>query len=366
MELIILDTDFKELGRIDDFQSLIWKRKYSDTGSYELHTDVQFLPLLQEGAYIYRNDAVEFGLIQGLNYDRSTLGVETLVVKGYFGERILSDRVIEKTITQRGTHEDICKSLVNDYFINCKDAQRKIANFIIGTTVLADDGVTTSNIEMQDTGSTVESKIYEMLNEQSLSYRIRYDYLQNKRIFEIYKGLDRTEGQSSNAWATFSDTFDNIDSVSYAKDTSDYKNFAYVAGEGEGAERIVIEVDCTNGEERKELYVDARDLRKEREDKTIMTDAEYAAILRQRGLEKLATYGKVESIDSNANPFANLIYKEDYDLGDYCSYINKRLNIVTERRLTEVQEVFENGEMKINPFFGTNYLNIYDKIKRGV
>lgn len=361
MELIVLNKDFIELGRIDDFESLIWNRRYTKTGSFELHTDVQFLPLLQEGTYIYRNDAIEYGVIQGLNYDRNTGGTEVLVVKGMFGESLLSNRVIEKTITMRGTHEDICRNLVSSYFIDCTDTKRIVPNLI----ATAKKGLG-SPVEVQDTGSTVETKLYELLNEQSMSYHIWYDYLQNKRIFEVYKGLDRTENQTDNAWATFSDDAENIDSVSYSKDIAEYKNFAYVAGEGEGVNRIVVEVDCTNGEDRMELYVDARDLQKEREDKTIMTDSEYAAVLRQRGLEKLTEHDKIESVDSKANPFSNLIYKEDYDLGDYCTYLNNRLGIVTEKRLTEIQEIFENGELTINPTFGSSYLNVYDKIKRGV
>lgn len=46
-------------------------------------------------------------------------------------------------------------------------------------------------------------------------------------------------------------------------DKSAWRNFAYVLGEGEGDARIQTTVDQTSGAERRELYVDARDLQRE-------------------------------------------------------------------------------------------------------
>ena len=71
--------------------------------------------------------------------------------------------------------------------------------------------------------------------------------------FNVWSGLDRTENQDVNAWATFCKNYENIQNDSYSTDNSQYKNFAYVAGEGTGQKRIVVEVNKVQpGEERKE------------------------------------------------------------------------------------------------------------------
>ena len=47
-------------------------------------------------------------------------------------------------------------------------------------------------------------------------------------------------------------------------DDSNYKNYAVVAGSGEGDQRQKVIVDNSGGEKLKRLYVDARDLQKGR------------------------------------------------------------------------------------------------------
>lgn len=109
-----------------------------------------------------------------------------------------------------------------------------------------------------------------------------------------------------------------------------YKNFAYVAGEGEGSARVIVEVDLRSSadEERREVYVDARDLQSTYQDDAgdehTYTADQYRALLRQRGLEKLAEYQKIETVNGDVDPNANLTYGVDFDLGDLCTYRYQR------------------------------------------
>lgn len=66
-------------------------------------------------------------------------------------------------------------------------------------------------------------------------------------------------------------------------DKKGWANYAYVAGEGEGAARVVVEVNLAGTSERRELFVDARDLRQD-----ALPLADYQAQLAARGLTKLA------------------------------------------------------------------------------
>ena len=126
-----------------------------------------------------------------------------------------------------------------------------------------------------------------------------------------------------------------------------------------------ITVDCTNGEERREVYIDARDLQKKRVDQEDLTDQEYQALLYQRGLEKLQDYKRIEVFNSNIDHQSNLIYKKDFDLGDLCIYVNHKIQLSVNKRITEIDEAYEGTSLTVTIIFGDDYKSITEKIKRG-
>lgn len=360
VELLVLNDNFQIIGIIDDFASLTWRRAYYKTGEYSLYLSGQYFHLINQGKYIYRKDAQETGIIENIEYGNQDEFVPSLLVSGRFLDSILADRVLNSVQYLKGTHEYVMRSLVYTLAI-AGNNNRKIPRLFLGK-----DNNLGSKIDQQATGDNLLEKLYEIGATGELGLRVRYDYLQEKMFFEVYKGLDRTEAQTVNSWATFSTDFENLSELSYIYNDMDYKNFAYVAGEGENTERIVVEVDCTNGEYRRELYVDARDLSTRTDDDSVMTTAEYRALLTQRGLEKLAEYRKIQQANSNIDPNGNLKYKIDYDLGDKCTVCDKYLGISLEQRITEIEEVHEGGMLKISPVFGDGYITINEKLKREV
>ena len=126
---------------------------------------------------------------------------------------------------------------------------------------------------------------------------------------------------------------------------------------GEGSDRDVVEVDIRTdpNEERREVWVDARDLQKTYVIGTTThtySDAEYRELLIQRGLDKLAQFGMVETVNSNVDPSANLVYGVDYDLGDLCTYRYNDVNIEMSKRITEVTETIEGSRRTLALTFG--------------
>jgi hypothetical protein len=61
---------------------------------------------------------------------------------------------------------------------------------------------------------------------------------------------------------------------------------------------------------------------------------------------------------------ANRKYKEDYDLGDIVTNINKKWGVKLDTRIEEIEEVYEDGNEKINVVFGDEAPTIIDKIKK--
>lgn len=363
MRLIVLDENFDTLGSIPLFRTLIWARRYEKLGCFELYTSKDYFDLLNSGRYLYRNDAEELGVIDEVNYAQDENGAREVYAKGNFAECLLKDRVIETTVTLTGNVETAMRNLVNRTAISPADADRVIKHLRLGEI----SGIS-GTIDTQTTGDNLSEKLYEIGNTQEISHRIRYDFQTNDLAFEPWQGKDRRDSQTENSWAIFSNSFYNIRNVVYNRNSSSYKNFAYVAGAGEGSARIIVTVDLRlPGEERKEIWVDARDLQQQDANGNAIPDATYKAQLIQRGREKLAEYRKVETVNSGVDSNANLVYKKDFDLGDYCTYINTEINIATDKRITEVMETYEGGATELSVTFGTDEVTtVQQLIKREV
>ena len=179
-----------------------------------------------------------------------------------------------------------------------------------------------------------------------LGFRVRLDVPNQAWVFEVYQGTDRSITQTAMPYVLFSDDFGNISNAQYLLDNTGYSNFAYVGGEGSGSDRVIVTVDLTNGEARRELWVDARDLQK-----GDLSDADYQARLMQRGLEKLAGAMRAESFSADAVNTENFEYLIDWDLGDIVSF--EKWGITMSQRITEVEEVYESGIVTITPTCGT-------------
>lgn len=254
--------------------------------------------------------------------------------------------------------EDIIRSLVTIFAINA--GERSIPKLTLGKR----KGLGRTRT-MQITGKNLLDKIYELCKEDELSISLYYDFDNDKLVFEVWKGLNRSDLQTENTWAVFSRNFENILNDEYSTDETQYRNFAYVEGEveeatvtaGDGSKSTIkrrVEVTVNrvkSGEERRELYVDARDLQKKEE----TTDAEYIEMLKERGIEKLNECNKVEMSNFCIDSLSNLVYLKDYDLGDNVVYKNEELGFNIEKRIIGITEGYENGNKTIDVTFGEDY-----------
>lgn len=347
----MLDRAFSPVGFVDAFHSLIWDRRYYEPGRFELHLPGDVFPLLQQSAYLYCKDFAETGVVEGLGFSQEA-GGEKCYAKGRFLEALLDRRVIHTMQTLRGTPEEVIRQLVQTF------AGGILPGFGLGP--LLGGG---TRIEMQATGGSLLDRLCEIAQPVELAIRLGYDYLTSRTLFMVWQGIDRTADQDDTPRAVFSDAFENVTTSSYARNDSDYKNYAYVAGAGEGTDRLIVPVDHTlPGEDRREVWVDARDLRQEEG----MTTDQYRATLKQRGEEKLAEYALAENVEAAVNTAGNLVYKLDFDLGDKCTYINNRLGISCDERITEITEIYEDNARTVEITFGAGEKTILKKVKRGV
>lgn len=261
MEVILLDQNLEVLSApIDGFQSLLWKKSWTECGNFQLYLDGTYFQTAKKARYLFQSEEDDTAIIEENGYTDSD-GTERFSLQGRHLNALLYDCVIPKTEQLRGNAEAKIRSLVQKYAID--DPTQKIAKLQLGPL----QGYTES-IDTQVTGVELGEALYSLLNPLGMSWELRYDFENDVIYFNILKGKDRTQDQTENAWATFSTSRENIRSTEYTYNDSDYKNYAYVAGGGEGTDRVVVEVDESHGEKIRSLYVDARDIQREEDDKT--------------------------------------------------------------------------------------------------
>lgn len=85
-------------------------------------------------------------------------------------------------------------------------------------------------------------------------------------------------------------------------------------------------------------------------DDVILRDVVYSVYLLNRGYEKLAEYGTVESFDGTVEPTTTFVYKSDYFLGDLVTVRNE-YGIEAKARIVEIVEVNDDNGYSVEPKF---------------
>lgn len=365
MILEIFDKEKNRVGMIKAFKSASYVVKYNGIGTFtvKVPNNEDSVKLLQRDNYILL-DVDVMGVIKyrGKQTSKST----EITISGYLINHILTYRTFLKTQSFTGTVEEICEQMINNNFINPEDDRRKIS-FV---KVISKTGSGQSK-RIQRTGGTIESAIESILSVESKGYSVKpavakYDEVSGSETnisyfgFEVLEPTDRTfQNEQGNNPIVFSMQLNNLESLSFDEDGSEYKNVAIVAGAGEGVERVVVEVGDSEatGIDRIELYVDARDLSKTETTETgtvEISDEEYNGILTERGNEYLEDNkvfldmdGKIIQDGSTVNK-----YGVDYFLGDFVSVIDDDLGYIVNAQITEMTKTISSGTEKVDFTFG--------------
>ena len=117
--------------------------------------------------------------------------------------------------------------------------------------------------------------------------------------------------------------------------------------------------------QRRELYIDARDLQSDGDPDKPLTTEEYAALLTNRGREKLAEHQLVQSFAATVRDRgATYVLGEDYQLGDTITVIDDRLGVTANAVAQGVtRSVGRDGE-SMELTLGYGQPTIYDILKR--
>ena len=360
MRMEIINHKFERLGVINKFNMIQYNPKYSGIGSFELSCALneENKSLIVEDNILWIEDKYA-GVIQYI--DKSS--DNEIKAKGKLLSVVLNWRTVIKTYEANKLTTGIFEELVRLNFM--ADDERKIEGFTFINNVIDNTA-----IRYQVTGKSL-SDIFQPLSETyDIGYEVYLNMEEKAFEFTLFRGKDLTIGnKDGNKPVIFGTDFNNILKSEYVLDNNNYRNVAYVAGEGEGENRVVVEVKQTEsaGFFRREIVVDARDIQKANSISR-MTDEEYNELLQQRGKEKLSEFRKAESYDAElmSDARTGFVYGKDYFLGDTVSVVDKNLGVILSAKITEVTVTFAEDGYTVEPTFGFGLPTLYDKLKKGV
>lgn len=125
-----------------------------------------------------------------------------------------------------------------------------------------------------------------------------------------------------------------VDSITLS--TENKKNHAIILGEGEGEARFRVRVDLSNGEQKRSMFVDARDITREEGE----NDASYSARLAARGYEELLS--KQGTWECALNPLPQE-FGTLYDLGDVIIALLPDYDMKMQARITRFTQQSQNN-----------------------
>ena len=343
MQLYIYNPIRELTGIVESFEYLRWTRRYSQCGSFELKAIAtpENTALLKEGNIIWKNDDEEAGIIEHLELSQTEQ--EIITVSGRFATSFLSRRILWQTEKLSGDLSVCVEQLINNNLINPTDSTRQIA------------GITFSSPNL---GIPVSTQIsYRNLMDAVTELCVASD-IGIKTVFTPATGIFTVKlYNGANSQAVFSKEYENLTEQIYTESVSDYANTALIGGEGEGAGRTFVAITSGSGETRREIFVDAKDLRAED------FGADYINTLTFRGQSKLNEQTIRYSFDTSVNPHGNLTYKIDFDLGNTVKVISKAWGVSMTTRITEVEETYDADGQSISVVFGKAEITIAQKIR---
>ena len=350
----IYDKSKARAGMLQNEDSVQWLENYQSPG--EVKIEARATPenkrLLADGNRIYNTDSDTVARITHTDIADTATG-QIITARAQLTAALLGDRVVMAT-------ENITAAEAGMYSLYSKNRR----NLPIGV------GNARGYSEKVDTeitwGSVLDAQI-KVSEASGLGFKVLFNPETAAETFTVYKGIDRSKESNAGYTGYFGSDVENIQNVIVSSGTTNYKNVAIVAGEDSGSSRKVriVSLGSVSGENRRELYVDARDLQSEYQEAKptgevdsqgnpkyeyitkVYTPNEYNALLDSRGREKLAEHLKDFSITCDITQ-TNIEYGVDYFLGDRMPVKLPELGIAqTTARIASVNMIYERQGKKI-------------------
>lgn len=355
--IIALDKNYQIVSLLR-FTNLQWNRKYHESGSFSMQIPLeQYSPHIK---YIYTKDRPEMGKVTQINYiDKDRF--RCVQLSGYFLEKTLDRHIVYQNGTsnivnapswlyQSGSAEDVAYA----YFNGFRTIKTSSAESFLQITPKSSQSRGKYSIHYRN-GEYLGWKVYDILKPSGMSYRVAYDFIQNTNQFEVWSGIDRTEGNADrNNPIIFSTKYGNIKNPDILLDETNYKNACLIVNEQVNDEkstytaRAVFSLDETDTEY--SFLYEQSGL-----NKNDYTDAEFSAVLENEARNAISQHMKSMNVEFDAME-GSYEYMKDFDLGDLCSIEIPEMSLSVQARLIGCYEVMKSGKWSMTMEFGTPIL----------
>lgn len=370
----LTNTEFEAVGVINSLISIIWRESFNGCATVELTA-----PVTEENAALLKKRNVlwigdDSAAIIEIVKTNTEDNVAKFEVKGRTLESLLMSRIVWGTYDSTKFSmkaSSVVHDIVNKNAISPVLSFRKFPFLFLGSDPIAGDVVS-----FQKTGGELYDAAYDLCEESGLGFFVDFNPFDKQLVFQVKKGTDRTTITLDNSggaeYVEFNSELDDILSSSYYTSISDLKNFAYVAGEGEGTSRKVLVTGdlLTPGYDRREMYVDARDLQStyqnENGEEVTLTYEEYTALLKQRGNEKLSDAKELESFEATVRTDNNAqyVYGKDYFLGDLVIVRDMRIDVEAVAKITAIEKTYSGDQgYSLSLILGYTIFDVRSKVK---
>lgn len=339
--LNVYNRNYERIGYIESYSYLSWVRRYSIVGEFELKCAPENLPLLSLGNILAKINDNEGAIIETILIE--SVEQEVITVRGRFLGVVLESRIIWDTENLQGDLGQCIGQLINNHAINPGDTDRCIPGLSYESILIG------KNISMQVSFKNLLETVTGIISEAGIG--IKAVLTKDGILLSLYMGREHP--------FVFSREFENLLSQNYTDSIKDYANIAKIAGEGEGSSRQIVVLGDEVGFNRKEIFVDAKDLRVSEYE----NNEQYLKALELRGKERLFERRRRESFDAVANTNSNLVYRVDFDLGDIVTVKSSLLGISRRLRITEIIETYDADGLHVDLVFGDPLPTLGERLK---
>lgn len=323
----VLGADLATLGLIDQSYARITytRRLYAlDTFELTINRKRLYASELQVGRFLYLPDEGDLMfLIEQIETDQSgDRSQDTMIVVGRslegpaMAERIVvpgsGDAYDEQTSVAA---ETAIKHYVEAHAVDAADPDRNIPGLVI-----APDQARGSTVNAAGRFQTVLEICARLGTLAGMGWEIKFDPVEGEFVFEVLPGTDRS------ASVFFDFAFDTLEKWTEVVSELDVKTWALVAGQGEGVDRELVTRGGGVGLERREAFLDARDV-----------EQGNTTLLQSRGDEFLAAVESSVALDATIHQFGSFRYREHWDLGDIVTVRNEERGLEYASRVVEVE-----------------------------
>lgn len=345
VELYIYNKERELAGVVESFEYLRWTRRYARCGAFEMKAIAtpENLSLLRTGSHLWKSDDEEIGVIEQVELEQADR--ETVTVSGRFATSFLARRIVWGTETLSGDLSACVAQLMNHHLISPGDPSRHMAGIVFSSPVMG------THVNTQVSYKNLMDTVTGLCEASDRGIKTVFSPGSGLLTVTLYTGVA--------SQAVFSHEYENLTEQSYTHSDSGYANTALIGGEGEGGSRVMAAITGDTGEARREVFVDAKDLRQED------FGTGYQDALLYRGQSKLSTLSMLSAFDAEVNPHGNLRYKTDFDLGQVVTVLSRKWGVTLTTRITEVTETYDEGGLSLGLVFGKGALTLIDKLKGG-